>query len=418
MDYIEIFIRLAVSLAAGFLIGLERGRCERAEPHDVENRITGIRTFGLIGLLGAVSMLLAEHAHWSILPVVFLGFAVLMTTSHVIASERDHDYGITTVIAALVTFVLGAVAMLGYITVTAAVAVVVTIVLGMKPVLHMVEEKLEQVELDATLKLLLISVVILPVLPDKGYGPWNALNPYTIWWMVVLIAAISYIGYFGTRIAGPRRGLMLTGLLGGLASSTAVTLNFSRVGREKSSLVSVVSASILVAAGIMYPRVLLVSSVVSRDVALKMAMPLIIMTITCLLAAFWLSRDKRQNVGEKEQPLRNPFELKVALQMAAVLALVMFLARGFQTWLGDTGIFILAALSGITDVDAINLTLSRMAMNEQLTIDVGAQAIIVASIMNTLTKGIMAGLIGGRQMFLRVGTALGITALIGTLLIL
>ena len=415
---LELFLRIAVALAAGLLIGLERGRYERLEPPAISRRITGMRTFGLIGLLGAICAMLAEEVHLFFLGFGFLGFAALMITFHVIAAEKDHDYGITTIIASFITFILGAVAITGSIKVTATVAVVMTIILGMKPVLHKVEETLQRVELDATLKLLLISVVVLPVLPDKGYGPWEALNPYTIWWMVVLIAGISYIGYFGIKIAGPKRGLMVTGFLGGLASSTAVTLNFSRLGRRNEKLAPLVSASILVAAGIMYPRVLLVSSIISYEVASRMVTPLLVMTTVCFLAAELLSRFKVSNIQDTEQPLRNPFELVVALQLAAILAVVMFLARGFQAWFGEAGIFILAALSGISDVDAINLALSGMAANKEIIMDVAARAIIVATLVNTFTKGVLATILGGKKLFIYVGLTLLFTILCGVVVII
>lgn len=418
MTHIEIFIRLAVALAVGLLIGLERGRYERSESRTIESRITGMRTFGLIGLLGALCALLAQEIHLLFLGISFFGFVVLMTAFHIIASSEEHEYGITTVIASLITFALGSVAMIGYINVTAAVAVIMTIILGMKPILHKVEEKLKRIELDATLKLLLISVVVLPVLPDRGFGPWNALNPYTIWWMVVLIAGISYTGYFGNKIAGPKRGLLLTGIFGGIASSTAVTLNFSRIGRKNIELASIVSASILVAAGIMFPRVLLIAGIVSPAVAKLMILPLVIMTTICFISAAWLSRFQLTDIPEKKQVLRNPFELKVALQLAAILAVIMFLARGFQEWFGEAGIFILAALSGITDVDAINLALSEMALNKELAINIAAKAIIVATIMNTLAKGLLATIIGGKKLFLYVGVTLMFTAVFGTLAIL
>ena len=418
INELEVFLRLGVALAAGLLIGLERGRYERTEPPGISRRITGMRTFGLIGLFGAISAMLAEEVHLLFLGFGFLGFAALMTTFHVVAAEKDHDYGITTIIASFITFILGAIAMTGSIKVTAAVAVVMTIILGMKPILHKVEETLQRVELEATLKLLLISVVVLPVLPDKGYGPWEALNPYTIWWMVVLIAGISYVGYFGIKIAGPKRGLLATGFLGGLASSTAVTLNFSRLGRKNEQLAPLVSASILIAAGIMYPRVLLVSSIISHEVASRMVTPLLIMTTVCFVAADLLSRYKVSKIQETEQPLRNPFELKVALQLAALLAVVMFLARGFQAWFGEAGIFMLAALSGISDVDAINLALSGMAADEEIMLDVAANAIVLATLVNTLTKGVLATVLGGKKLFLYVGSTLLFTIFCGAVVII
>lgn len=413
MTHLELFSRLAVALSVGLLIGLERGHFERTEPKTIARRITGMRTFGLIGLLGALCALLANEIHALFLGISFFAFAALMTAFHVLASGEDHDYGITTIIASLITFALGALAMIGFMNVAAAAAVVMTTLLGMKPLLHRIELKLQDIELEATLKLLLISIVILPVLPNEGYGPWKAFNPYTIWWMVVLIASISYVGYFGTKIIGAKKGLLLTGLFGGLASSTAITVNFSRSGRKSGRLIPLFSAGILVAAGLMYPRVLIVAAIVSLPVALKMVIPLVAMASVCFLSAAWLSRVDVPTVVDREQTLRNPFEMKVALQLAGLLAAIMFLAHGLQQWLGDVGLFLLAALSGISDVDAINLTLAGMASNEQTTVAIAANAIIVAAITNTIAKGVLAAVIGGKKFCLYVSTTLLLTVVVG-----
>lgn len=413
MSHLELFSRLAVALAVGLLIGLERGHFERTEPKTIGRRITGMRTFGLIALVGALCALIAEEIHLLFLGIGFLGFAALMTAFHVLASGEDHDYGITTIIASLITFALGALAMIGYMNVAAATAVVMTMLLGMKPILHRIEVKLQHIELEATLKLLLISIVILPVLPNEGYGPWKALNPYTIWWMVVLIASISYVGYFGTKIIGAKKGLLLTGLFGGLASSTAVTVNFSRSGRKSGKLIPLFSAGILVAAGLMYPRILIVATIISPPLALNMVIPLVAMALVCFLAAAWLARVEVSTVVDREQTLRNPFEMKVALQLAGVLAAIMFLAHALQQWLGDLGLFILAALSGISDVDAINLTLAGMASDQQITMAVAANAIIVAAVTNTITKGVLAAVIGGKRLCLYVSTTLLLAVVVG-----
>jgi len=417
MTHLELFSRLAVALSVGLLIGLERGHFERTEPKTIARRITGMRTFGLIGLLGALCTLIANEIHVLFLGIGFFAFAVLMTAFHVLASGEDHDYGITTIIASLITFALGALAMIGFMNVAAAAAVIMTTILGMKPILHRIEVRLQNIELEATLKLLLISIVILPVLPNEGYGPWKALNPYTIWWMVVLIASISYVGYFGTKIIGAKKGLLLTGFFGGLASSTAVTVNFSRSGRETGKLIPLFSAGILVAAGLMYPRILIVAAIVSPPVALKMVIPLVAMASVCFLAALWLSRVEVSTVVDREQTLRNPFEMKVALQLAGLLAAIMFLAHALQHWLGDVGLFILAALSGISDVDAINLTLAGMASEEQITVAIAANAIIVAAITNTIAKGLLAAVIGGKKFSLHVSTTLLLTVVVGVAMI-
>ncbi|NTW49007.1 MAG: MgtC/SapB family protein [Chlorobiales bacterium] len=186
------------------LIGIERGWRERKGEESVH--MAGVRTFGLIGMLGALWAMLAENMGPLLLGLAFVAFAALMIVAHVLAVKRDMDYGLTTVVASLITFALGALAMRGYETVSAAVAVVTTTILGIKPILHGWVERLEQKELFAIFKLLLISVVILPALPDRGFGPWDALNPYEIWLMIVLIAAISFVGYFAMKVAGPKRG--------------------------------------------------------------------------------------------------------------------------------------------------------------------------------------------------------------------
>ncbi|MCW8928485.1 MAG: MgtC/SapB family protein, partial [Gammaproteobacteria bacterium] len=215
----ELFERLAVALAIGLLIGIERGWHEREAGEG--RRIAGLRTFGIIGLLGAVSGLLADELGELLLAATFIAFAALVIAAHVLESREDRDFGMTTPVAALLTFTLGTLAALGYTAVAGATAVVTATLLGLKPLLHRWIEQMEQRELYAIFKMLMISVVLLPILPNQGYGPWQALNPYEIWWMVVLIAGISFAGYFAVKIAGSRRGLVITGLFGGLASSTA-----------------------------------------------------------------------------------------------------------------------------------------------------------------------------------------------------
>lgn len=407
MTQYELFLRLTVALAIGLLTGLERGQYEREQKEGSgARRITGMRTFGLIGLLGALCGLLAMQTSPVVLGFSFLGLAALMTASHIIAASEDHDYGITTVVASLLTFILGAVIMYGYISVAAAVAVIMTTLLGMKTLLHRFETNIQRFELFAVLKLLLISVVILPVLPNRGYGPWDALNPYVIWWMVVLIAGISFVGYFGVKVIGARRGLMLTGLLGGLASSTALTLHFSRICRRNPDLANLIATGILVSAGTMYPRMLLLAGILYPPVAQQMLLPLGLMGVVCFVSAGWLSTRPGKTSTDTSQTFKNPFELKTALQLGLLLALVTFFAHGLKTWFGDAGVMILAGISGISDVDAINLALARMAEEGKLVLDTAVRAIILAAIVNTLVKGLMAVIIGGKRLILPVGSVL------------
>ena len=231
---LQTFYYLGVALSIGLLIGVERGW--KARKADVGERVAGVRTYGLISLLGGGLALLADQLGAFILGLAFIGISGLLTAVYIITLKQGgaDDIGITSLIASLLAFVLGALAAMGEVKIAAASAVVTTLLLSYKPLLHHWVSALEENELRAGIKLLLISVVLLPILPNQGYGPWQALNPYEIWWMVVLIAVISFVGYFSIKIGGTSKGAMFTGLFGGLVASTAVTLHFSKLARKQS----------------------------------------------------------------------------------------------------------------------------------------------------------------------------------------
>ncbi|MGM0593796.1 MAG: MgtC/SapB family protein [Pseudomonadota bacterium] len=395
----EIFERLAVALALGLLIGVERGWHEREVGEG--RRLGGLRTFGIIGLLGASWGLLANEIGPELLAAAFLAFAALVVTAHVLESRQDQDYGITTPSAALLTFVLGAMAAHGYTTVAGATAVITATLLGLKPVLHGWLQKMEQRELYAIFKMLLISVVLLPILPNQGYGPWQALNPYEIWWMVVLIAGISFAGYFAVKIAGSRRGLVMTGLFGGLASSTAVTLSFAKLGRHNPGAHSLLAAGVILAAGTMFPRMLLEVSVVNRALLPDLVMPLVVMMAISYASVPLLLFSRQTGESIRTVSIQNPFELLPALKFGLLLVAVLLLANLFQEWFGDAGLYAVAAVSGITDVDAITLSISRMARGA-LNDEVAVLAIVIAASVNTLVKGLLVTFICGHAMAWKV----------------
>lgn len=407
----EMFLHLAVSLAIGLLIGLERGWQEREAPEG--SRIAGLRTFGLIGFLGGLWAVLAEQFGALVLGIAFAVLAALMMLAHREDVRRNRDLGITTVVAALVTFALGSLAVLGQVAAAAAGAVLTMTLLSLKPVLHHWLRRLEYRDLTAVIKLLLISVVVLPALPDAGYGPWQALNPYRIWWMVILIAALSFAGYIAIKWAGTRRGLLLTGLLGGMVSSTLTTVNFSRLARED-RLAGPASAGIVLAATVMFPRMLAAVAVINAALLSTLAVPLGLMTCAAASGAWWLNRRQSGEHGEPGLDLGNPMELLPALKFGALLALVMLLARGMHAWLGHSGIYAAAAVSGLTDVDAITLSLAQMA---QGTVDeyVAARGIVLAALVNTAFKGGLAVVIGGRAVAQRVLPVFGLTVAAGVL---
>ena len=399
----EIFQRLALALAVGLLVGVERGWQQRSGPEG--SRVAGIRTFGIIGLLGGLAALLGGALTSIAFGLMALGFAAVVVGAHVVAASRTGDLSATTAMAALLTFLLGAAAVRGDMAVAAAGAVVATLLLSVKPVLHRWLEHLEYRELSAVLKLLLMSVVLLPVLPDRGFGPWAALNPYEIWWMVVLIAGISFCGYGAVRLAGPQRGILLTGLFGGLASSTAVAVNFARLSRPNPGSEALLAAGIVAASATMFLRVLLILAIVQPALLLALGWPLAAAALVSYAGVAWLARRPDGPGPAPQVKIENPFEFWMALRFGVLLAVIMVLSHALPQWLGSPGLALLAAVSGLADVAAITLSMSRLA-GDTVTPAAAAVAIGIAALVNTGIKAGLVAMIGRPGLGLRVGLVL------------
>ncbi len=413
MENLQAFQSLGIALAIGLLIGVERGWHHRAETEG--KRFAGLRTFGLIGLMGGLCTLLAQELHWLILGFTFAALALVLLAGHWVSVNKTGDYGITTVVASLATFVMGALAVAGYEKIAAASAVVMAVVLGSKALLHRWLESLQRRELFAGFQLLVISVVVLPLLPNREYGPWGVLNPYVMWWMVVLICAISFVGYFAVKIAGTRMGIFLTALFGGLASSTAVTLNLSRLGREDKRLHSLLASGVLIAAATMFPRLLLLVGLWDARLLDHLWWPIGLMFLFCCICAFYLWYSHPERVHAAELTLTNPFEMLTALKFGALLVAVMLLAEALRNWAGDTGVLLLSFIAGLTDVDAITLSLTRMSSTTRIDMQVAAQAIVYAVIANTVTKAALAAGIARGAMAWRVGLVMAGAVVCGIL---
>lgn len=404
-----IFYQLGVALAIGLLIGVERGWQRRAAQEG--QRIAGVRTYGLTGLLGGCSALLAGLVGPFVIGLVFIGMTGVFTAVYIanLRQGEGADVSITSLVAALLVFIFGALAVSGMEEIAVAFGVVTLLLLEYKPLLHRWVRALEEGELRAGSKLLLISAVVLPLLPDRGFGPWQALNPYEMWWMVVLVAAISFIGYFALKLGGARKGAVLTGLASGLVSSTALTLHFSRLARHEAALASVLATGILLACGTMLPRMLLVASLINREIFHALLLPAVVMAVLVYVPAlyYWLTATFKQ--PEPRTQLRNPLELKTAIGFGVLLALIMLLGRALQEWLGETGVLLLAAASGVADVDAITLSLARLSQNG-LALHTAAYGIVIAAAVNSLVKAAIASVVGGWGVGLRVGIPLLVSA--------
>lgn len=391
----QTFLALAVALFAGLLIGAERGWQQRDRREG--ERAAGIRTFGLLGLAGGLAGLLARQYGVLVLAAGLLVAGAFALTVYTLSRRHSGDVGMTTEVAAFVTFALGAVAIAGELAVAAAAAVVTAVLLGLKPRLHGWLASVSQLELAGALRLLLVSVVVLPVLPNRGYGPWDALNPFVLWSMVVLIAAIGFVGYVAVRLLGTRYGLLLTGAAAGLMASTPLALAFGRLGRQSPQNAGVLVAAILVASSTMFPRALILATAVAPDLLAALAGPLLFMMAAGYGCAGLAWRQQERDASAPQPPIRNPFELGPALRFGALLVVVTLAAHGLEAWVGQQGLYALAFVSGLTDVDAITLSLAGF-VGERSGIDVIATGILIAAMANTVFKAGLVVAAGGRAM--------------------
>src|SRR5690606_21483421 len=275
------FANLAIALALGLLVGSERGWHGRSQSDG--SRVAGIRTFSLIALLGGLMAAIGSGGpalqSWLLCALAFIPLALLLIAGYVTRTRQGNYFSITTEVAAMATYWLGVLPGFDLALPAAASAVIVALLLHLKDRLHGWLLILDARELLGTLQFLLVSVVFLPLLPNQGFGPWQALNPFQIWWMVVLISGLSLAGYFATRIAGSRKGILATSLAGGLASSTAVTLSLSRLHSEVKNT-PVVAAGILLACGTMFVRILVVAAVINASILPSLALPMAVGALT------------------------------------------------------------------------------------------------------------------------------------------
>lgn len=394
-------MRLGLALAIGLLLGLERGWHGRKESEG--NRIAGVRTFALTGLLGGVCGWLAVLTSPFLPALAISALGVFLAVSYWVRSRKDDDLGLTTEIALLLTFALGAASVLGAMAPAAAVAVVAALLLSMKPTLHGWIKQIERFELEALFKLALISVVFLPLLPDKGYGPGAALNPYELWWAVVIVAGLSFIGYLAVRLTGTRFGIPAMGLFGGLASSTSTTLALARFVRSRDALRYLAAVGIILAGSVTFLRILALVAVFAPALVVPLVLPMGVMALTGLAGAalVHLRAGSAQSTRTDFDDVANPLELTAALAFGAVLAVVLLTVHYLREWLGTGGVYAAAALSGVTDVDALTISVSRL-VGEDLSPVTGTIAIFIAATVNTVVKGGISFVAGDARLGLQV----------------
>lgn len=393
----SLLLDLVTAMAIGLLIGIERGWSSRGVADG--QLAAGIRTYGLIGLLGGLAALLSQPYGVGAWIAILMVLAALVVVSY-LGDLRNGDMGMTSEVALLLTFLLGSLALSDQRMLAAGCAVIVALLLSLKDQLHAALRRLSALELSGALKLLFISLVLLPALPNQGYGPWQVFNPYSIWWMVVLIAGIGFAAYVAVRLVGTRHGLLITALLGSLVSSTAMTLSLSRL-RERVSLHNLLACGLLATSALMFPRVLLEVGVINPALLPPLLGPLLVACGFYLLGAlWWYLRPHETAAAEGDTPLSNPFELAPALRFALLLALILFLVEAARRLLGDMGVYLVALVSGLADVDAITLSLARNA-HGGLDNQIAVRGIFLAALSNSLVKAGLIVVIGGKALAAR-----------------
>jgi uncharacterized membrane protein (DUF4010 family) len=410
MIELQNFKFLGIALAIGLLIGLERGWQTRDKGEGM--RVAGLRTYGLIALLGGLWGILAQQAGILLMGFAFLALTFVVLGAYSKSLNKVEDYSITSSVAAMITFTLGTLTVFGHTTLASAAAVIITLLLGFKPLLHGWVNKLERHELEATLKLLLISVVMLPILPDRSFDPLGVLNPYLIWWLVVLIAGISYLGYFAIRILGSHHGPVLTGIFGGLVSSSALALNLSRLSKVHPGIQNALAAGILTACATMFIRTLLLASILNTALFHILAPALALMGLLTFAMAYLLWKLAQQAQSNEDIPLENPFQLALAVKFGAFLVIILLLSKLLTLHFGDLGTYVVAAASGLADVDPVTLSMSQLS-KEGLAPMVAAQAILVAVTVNSAVKSLIAAIVGDLALGFRVGVTLAIAVVAG-----
>lgn len=417
MDQEELFRRLAVALAIGLLVGLERGWQTREDSD--RQRAAGLRTFALTGLLGGICGLLSLASGPIILGAGLLALTAAIGAFSYLEAKSESNFSATGVVAAILTFVLGAYATIGSEIVAVAAAVAMAILLALRESLHGWVRKLTWLEIRSVLMLLAMTFLLLPILPNRPIDPWDVLNPAEIWLLAILIATISFAGYVAVRILGDTKGVAVAAVAGGLASSTATTLSFARMAREHPESTRLLAGGILLSGATMLARLITLAIVLKPALLSVLFWPTAAAGVVLLAASAFLLRNT--SGGGREAPaleLHNPFELGTALKLAALIAVIMVAANALAQQASTAGIYLLSAVSGLADVDALTLSMARFA-GSQVTLEEAGYAILVAAGTNTVSKAVMAAGVGGARLGKIVGglSAVALAALVTAALI-
>lgn len=412
MNYEDI-TTLGIALGFGLLIGMQREK--------TQNKLAGVRTFSLLSLLGVFSGFFTRDLdNPFVLPLIGLAIAGLLISGNMLAKKNksDPDYGQTTEVAALLMYLLGAYLVLGDQIVGIIIGGLMVVLLYAKKKIHTTIDKLKDKDLTAIMIFVGISLVILPVIPNKTYDPFDVINPQNIWLMVTLIVGISVVGYFIYKFLGKKVGVFSNSILGGLISSTATTVSYSK-NTKAAKHIDLTSAFVIVgASAIALVRIVIEMGIVIPEKLPQMIVPIAIELAVMLILCVFLFRNIQKEKNNETMPEpKNPAQLKTAITFGLLYGLILFVVAFLNEEFDEDALYIVAVVSGFTDVDAITLSLSQIIKQGNLKVDSGWRLILLASLSNLLFKGILAATLGTQKLAKWVGISFGISIILGLLLI-
>jgi len=410
MDLTTSFQQLGIALGLGLLVGLQR--------EHAESQLAGLRTFPLVTILGTVTAMLAQAFGGWIIASGLIALSALIVIGNVARLNTEAaSPGLTTEAAMLLMFGVGAYLVMGHMEVAIAIGGGTAVLLQFKGQLHGIAGRLGDDDLKAIMQFALISLVILPVLPNRTYGPYEVLNPRQVWWMVVLIVGISLGGYIVYKFFGQNAGIVLGGILGGTISSTATTVSYSRRTADAPDSARLAAVIIMIASTIVFIRLLIEVALVAPNFLYAAAPPILVMLVLliALSAALWF-RDRDQ---QNEMPAQdNPSELKSALVFGALYAIVLLAVASAKDMFGNRGLYVVAGISGLTDVDAITLSTAQLVNANRLDANDGWKLILLAALSNLVFKGAMIAALGHRRLLTKIAPLFGAALVAGTLLLI
>lgn len=404
---------LAIAFGLGLLVGVQRQRSD--------NKMAGVRTFTLISVLGVMAGFLTQvYNNAFVLPALGLSLAAMLVAANMIKykSKEPQDVGQTTEVAALLMFAIGAYLVLGDQLVGIIVGTLMAILLYVKERLHHFINRLSEKDLSAIMTLAGISLVILPMLPDKTFGPFDVLNPRNIWLMITLIVGISVVGYFIYKFAGKRIGVIASGILGGLISSTATTVSYARKTKSSKDVNKMAAFVIATASMVSLIRILIEIAVVIPKkfnyILLPILSEVVLLALLCIILFYLVNKDDAED--EMPEP-ENPAQFKSALLFGMLYALILLAVAFTEEKFGNEALYLVSIVSGLTDVDAITLSLSQLMKIDNISVHLGWKLILLAALSNLVFKGVMAMILGTKTLAKWIGIVFGIALVFGLLII-